>query len=78
MYGGCNVQFYIFTLSNNKISFGKPTATLKECTPNYDPDITIPLFENSVYVEASAKRLVFYDSNLKPTVVLTNNPPSIK
>jgi heat shock protein HslJ len=76
IYGGCNVQFFIYTLTSNQISFGTPVGTTKVCTPNNDATVTDPLFKNSAYVQASATTLTFYDSSFNPTIILVNSPAS--
>lgn len=76
MYGGCNVQFYIYTLNNAQISFGTPTGTTRVCTPNNDPSVTEPIFKNAVYLQATTTSMIFYDGQLGVAAVLVNSSPS--
>ena len=75
MYGGCNVQFYIYTLNKAQISFGPPTSTNNVCTPDNDPLVTDPIFKNAVYLQATTTSLTFYDAQLGVTAVLVNSSP---
>lgn len=76
MYGGCNVQFFIYTLSSSQISFGAPTGTRRACTPDNDPIVADPLFKNSVYIQVNASTMTFYDAQFNVNAVLTNISPS--
>jgi len=60
LYGGCNVQFSTYTLTNNAIKFGPISGTKKFCAQDNDSMISNPLF-SSVYAEITATTLKFYD-----------------
>lgn len=75
LYGGCNVQFSTYSLSDNKITFGAVGSTRKACSPDNDSSITDPLFLRSTYIQLDGKSLVFYDANLKETIAFTSIVP---